>query len=63
MSCRGVAMRVFFSLAKFQYVICDRKGVYKNGFLIYFGGSNCLVDIFRTVCCTLDPVLVIYYFM
>ena len=30
-------------------------------FFIYFGGSNCMVYIFRTVCCSLDPVLVIRY--
>ena len=36
---------VYISLVKFQLDIHGRKGVHKNGFFIYFGGSNHLVCI------------------
>ena len=58
MSC-GEFLELYISLTKFQLDIHDRKGVHKNGFFICFDGSNCLVYICRTVCYSLDLVLVI----
>ena len=52
-------IEVYISLSKFKLDIHDRKGVHQNGLFIYFGGSNHLVYISWTVCCSLDPVLVI----
>ena len=37
------------------------KGVHQNGFYIYFGEFKCLVYYNLIVCCSLDPVLVIWY--
>ena len=37
------------------------KGVHQNGFYIYFGGFKYLVYYNLIVCCSLDPVLVIWY--
>ena len=37
------------------------KGVHQNGFYIYFGGFKPLVYYNLIVCCSLDPVLVIWY--
>ena len=33
------------------------RDVHQNGIFIYFGGSNCLVDIFKILSCSLDPVV------
>ena len=51
----GFPRGLYNILAKFQLYICNRKGVNKNVFF-YFGRSNCLVYISKTVCCSLDQV-------
>ena len=49
-------------LLKFGKEIGSIKEVHQNGFFfIYFGGFKHLDGYYLMVCCSLDPVLVIYY--
>ena len=58
-SCGRFPRRVYISLTKFQLDICGRKKGLSKWVFIYFGGSNHLICISRTVYCSLDPVLFI----
>ena len=52
---------MYISLAKFQLVICDRKGVHQSGFLIILAGSIVLMVFLGQFAVPLGSVLIIRY--
>ena len=46
-------------LIKIGKEILGSKGAHQNGIFLYFGAFKCLDGTYWTVCCSLDPVLVI----